>query len=690
MPTDPVRPRIGLWGRFEAPRFEDLVQPWLLEHEIRRRLPEAVVQTYAPLEREGSVARDGGFPVADFGDWSQNRVKELSQALDCAIVAGDVFGVPEDWSSSRSDAGAGKARLSPFLVEGLGPKLERLCPVTWSAVGVAFELEPEEAGRIRKALASRPYVSVRDEASRDRLRRAGVRTDVTVVPDPLLLLPRAFPQDLLARRVGYLRHMEWFPRSGAPLVVQGSRAFADRAEAFGEALATALERLQVPVVFLELDRGRGETKFLDAVSQHLSVPTFRLPPEAGSSDLVAALSHARAFVGASSGASVACSAFGVPSLLVESLLAPRAGRRKRDSAGEIVLAVRRLLETPRGAGVDPGDESKLDVHFDRLAGVAEAALAGRLRRRSDGTEAVLARLRENERVLESWREAYSARAQQVVDQRLAFAALVESGRAETEKLAAQIATVRESLAAIEDKRAAAAAELAAERSQRESIESQLSSEKEISHRAAAERNDLVAERNGLVAERNDLVAERNDLAGTLDDLQSQRTRIEGELAESKARAEREIGDLRRIMDAAAEQASRREKRTAEDLLDLRTELDRAHERLEKARSDYSELRVSHTLLFAEVAEVRADAGRYMGRQHEMREAVAESERERDRALAELSRLETERARARQEIEDLQAELDRLSARSPQQIPTSLKIRVRQMLASAAGEPRGQT
>ena len=669
VPTDPVRPRIGLWGRFDAPRFEDLVQPWILEHEIRRRLPEAVVQTYAPLEREGSVARDGGFPVADLGDWSQNRVKELSQALDCAIVAGDVFGVPEGWSSSRSDAGAGKARLSPFLVEGLGPKLERLCPVTWSAVGVAFELEPEEAGRIRKALASRPYVSVRDEASRDRLRRAGVGTYVAVVPDPLLLLPRAFPQDLLARRVGYLRHMEWFPPSGAPLVVQGSRAFGDRAEAFGEALATALERLQVPVVLLELDCGRGETEFLDAVSQHLSVPTFRLPPEAGSSDLVAALSHARAFVGTSSRASVACSAFGVPSLLMESLLAPRAGGRKRVSAGEIVLALRRLLETPRGKGVDPGAESKLAVHFDRLAGIAQSAVAGRLRRRSDGTEAVLARLRENDRVLESWRKAYSARTQQVVDQRLAFTALIESGQAETQRLAAQIATVRESLAAIEDNRAAAAAELAAERSQRESIESLLSSEREISHRVAAERNDL---------------------ARALDDLHSQRARIEGELAESKPRAEREMGDLRRMMEAAAEQASRREKRAAEDLLDLRTELDRTHERLEKARSDYSELRVSHTLLFAEVAEVRADAGRFSSRQHEMREAAAESERERDRALAELSRLEAERARARQEIEDLQAELDRLSARSPQQIPTSLKIRVRQMLASSAGEPRGQT
>jgi hypothetical protein len=327
MPADPVAPRIGLWGRFDGLRFEDLVQPWILEQEIRRRLPEADVQTYAPPERERAAARDGGFAVADLGDWSRSRANDLSQALDCAFVAGELFGAPEDWSASRPGGAAGEPRLSPFLVEGLGRALEKRCPVTWSAVGVAFDFEPEEAARIRDALPSRPYVSVRDEASRDRLRRAGVKTEIKLVPDPLLLLPRAFPQDLLARRLAYLRHMEWFPRSGAPLVIQGSRAFADRGEPFGKALAMALERLQVPVVLLELDPGRGETEFLDAVSQHLSVPTFRLPPEAGSSDLVAALSHARAFVGTSSRASVACSAFGVPSLLVESLLAPGAGRR---------------------------------------------------------------------------------------------------------------------------------------------------------------------------------------------------------------------------------------------------------------------------------------------------------------------------------------------------------------------------
>src|SRR5207253_5543103 len=166
--------------------------------ELRRRLPGADVQTYAPLEPGRAPARDGGFAVADLGDWSPERAGELAQALDCAIVAGDLFA-------------GGPVPPASFLVEGLGRELEKRSPVAWSAVGVEFELEAQEGARIRGALATRRYVSVRDEESRDRLRRAGVEADVVVVPDPLLLLPRAFPPDLLARRLAYLRHMEWFP-----------------------------------------------------------------------------------------------------------------------------------------------------------------------------------------------------------------------------------------------------------------------------------------------------------------------------------------------------------------------------------------------------------------------------------------------------------------------------------------------
>jgi Polysaccharide pyruvyl transferase len=551
-PGDPIHPRIGVWGRFDS-GFADLVQPWILERELRRRLPESEVQAYAPLEEGRAISSDPGLATVDLGEWSPRRAYELSESLDCVVVAGDLFGV----SDGRTP--------NPFLIEGLGRELEEACPVAWSAVSVAFDLEPEEGERLRLALAGRPYLSVRDETSRLRLRRAGIESEVALVPDPILLLPRAFPDEVLARRLEYLKHMEWFPRSGEPLVIQPGPLLAERAEELAATVATALERSPTPVVLLELGPGEGDGRLADALSRHPSIPTFRLPSGAAVSDIAAVLAHSRAFLGTSARASVACSAFGVPAFVLD--------RSLGGTSRELVLAIRRLLRTPAGAGADPAETAKLDAHFDRLAGLAEAALVRRIRREGASEEVVLARLRENERVLDSWRTAHAARSQQVVDLRLRSAALSEK----TQKLAAEVQTLQDEAARRHHAWASATEELATELAKHESASRELEIEREVSARALAERDELAREAEGI---------------------RTRQARVESELAESRAQRKLE-----------AEEAARREKRASEEIVALRADLDRVRERLEKARSEYSELRTSHTLLFTEIAETRADAGR---------------------------------------------------------------------------------
>jgi hypothetical protein len=432
-------------------------------------------------------------------------------------------------------------------------------------VSVAFDLEPEEGERLRLALAGRPYLSVRDETSRMRLRRAGIESDVALVPDPILLLPRAFPDEVLARRLEYLKHMEWFPRSGEPLVIQPGPVLGQRAEEVAATVATALERSPTPVVLLELGPGEGEGRLAEALSRHPSIPTFRLPSGAAVIDIAAVLAHSRAFLGTSARASVACSAFGVPAFVLD--------RSLGGTSRELVLAIRRLLRTPAGAGADPAETAKLDAHFDRLAGVAEGALVRRIRRDGVSEEVVLARLRENERVLDSWRTAHAARSQQVVDLRLRSAALSEK----TQKLAAEVQTLQDEAARRHHAWASATEELATERAKHESASRELGIEREVSARALAERDELAREAEGI---------------------RTRQARVESELAESRAQGKLE-----------AEEAARREKRAAEEVVALRADLDRVRERLDKARSEFSELRTSHTLLFTEIAETRADAGR---------------------------------------------------------------------------------
>jgi chromosome segregation ATPase len=240
---------------------------------------------------------------------------------------------------------------------------------------------------------------------------------------------------------------------------------------------------------------------------------------------------------------------------------------------ELVLAIRRLLRTPAGAGADPAETAKLDAHFDRLAGVAEGALVRRIRRDGVSEEVVLARLRENERVLDSWRTAHAARSQQVVDLRLRSAALSEK----TQKLTAEVQTLQDEAARRHHAWASATEELATARAKHESASRELGIEREVSARALAERDELAREAEAI---------------------RTRQARVESELAESRAQGKLE-----------AEEAARREKRAAEEVVALRADLDRVRERLDKARSEFSELRTSHTLLFTEIAETRADAGR---------------------------------------------------------------------------------
>jgi hypothetical protein len=442
-------------------------------------------------------------------------------------------------------------------------------------VSVSFDLEPEESQRLRTALAARPYVSVRDEASRLRLRRAGIEREVALVPDPLLLLPRAFPEELLARRLEYLKHMGWFPRSGDPLVIQQGPALSERADELAATLAAALERSPIPVVLLDLGRGQEDSRLADALSSHPFVPTFRVPSIAAVSDTVAVLAHSRAFVGTSARASVAASAFGVPALVLDRTLG--------GSLRELPTAIRKLLRVPAGTGAGPEETAQLDAHFDRLAGLAEAALVRRLRREGPSEESLLARLRENEQVLDSWRTAHAARSQQVVDLRLRSAALSD----ETRKLEAQVQELRDEAARRHHAWAAVTEELATERTQREDASRELGNEREISARALAERDELAREAEGIRA---------------------RQAEVQNELAESRRESEREREQLRQAL-VAENAAARGEKRAAEEILSLRIDLDRVRERLEKARSDYSELRISHALLFTEIAETRADAGR---------------------------------------------------------------------------------
>ena len=427
-------PRIALLGRFDVARFGELLLPRIHEAELRRRLPGSRVLPYAPLGPEHPVALDGGLTALPLGAWSPENAARLAEAADAVIVAGaDVLTTDDTALGADYGLSAGEAHrrhFSGFFLEGPRPK----GPMAWSAAGVPFDFDEADAPRLRGALQDARYVSVRDDVSRRRLVQAGTERDITVVPDPVALAFRVFEPAVLARRLDYLRLMEWFPRGGAPVVVQGSEALVAHAESIAAALTGAIAGRNAPVLLLETEPAEG-SRFAEALMPRLR-GAFRVPASVSLVDILAVFSGARFFVGDSVHGHMAALGFGVPSLFVSvGEVAPAlaalgdaapASAHPADSGN----ALPRLLGQARTDGLPSPVAVRLEAHFDALAGFADCAVAESFERdtgpRSREGTGLLRALQDAELRLDATREAWEARSEQIAALRIELAEQLES------------------------------------------------------------------------------------------------------------------------------------------------------------------------------------------------------------------------------------------------------------------------
>jgi polysaccharide pyruvyl transferase WcaK-like protein len=377
--------RIGLLGTFDVDNYGDHLFPRVAVHELARRLPEAVVTPYSPYGRLHPTTLDGGRAAEPLGPWSPEEARKLAAAHDLLVVGGGelihlndpllapVYGTTPDVL----------ARMAPsrWFVEGLGAELEAGCPVVWHGLGVPWAPDEEGAARLRAALADRPYVTVRDRHSAQRLADAGVDGPVHVVPDSALLIDRIMPAASLSARLDRLRAAGGYPVAGAlPVLLQG----CDLLVAHLEEVVTAVERWRVAqpgtgfseVVALETGRCRGDDQFADGVEKALSPRrVLRLPGEAAVEDIAAAIAGGGVFIGSSLHGAITALVYGRPFVLLNLYGEAKLdgfgdltglGARVVHRAAEIPAALESAVADPAPAGLLDSLQQRLDRHFDRL------------------------------------------------------------------------------------------------------------------------------------------------------------------------------------------------------------------------------------------------------------------------------------------------------------------------------------
>jgi polysaccharide pyruvyl transferase WcaK-like protein len=389
--------RVAIWGTFDVDNYGDHLFPRVAAHELSRRLRGTVVEPFSPYGRLHPTRLDDGRAASPLGPWSPERARQLAGAHDLVMVGGgelmhfnDPLLAPVYDTTPDELAGMAPTR---WFVEGLGPELEVDCPVVWHGVGVPWAPGEEAAGRLRAALAGRPYVTVRDRHSAERLAGAGIERPIEVVPDSALLMDRVMPVRVLRGRLAGLRAVGAYPLAGSPvLVVQGCDLMVANVPAVAGAVAHwRAARPGGEVVVVETGRCRGDGLFADALAGAVDpLRLWRLPEAVTVEDLAAAIAGGDLFLGSSLHGAITALVYGRPFVLLKLFDDPKLdgfgdmtglSRLVLHSSDEIPAALDAAMAGNAAApALLASLQGRIDAHFDRLAGMARQATSPSSRR----------------------------------------------------------------------------------------------------------------------------------------------------------------------------------------------------------------------------------------------------------------------------------------------------------------------
>lgn len=401
-PSDPERAcrltgrgiRVAIWGGFDVANYGDLLFPRIFENEMSRRLPGVEIRSFSPLGYLNPVPMDSGIRAAPLGSWTQDRLEHFASEFHLVVVGGgDIIHLRDDLYPGfygGLPARVGELKPSRFYIDGLGPELERSTPVVWNAVGVPFDFGLQDAERVRLAIEHRPYLAVRDHASRKRVLATGITREPAVVPDTGVALGRLFPRRTLEDILSGLKRRGFYPVDGQAVVVQGNGYLPEERRS---EIAAALQELrddlaELSIVLLETGPCHQDGEFADDLVRRLGGKVFRLPSTAAVEEIAACIAGARLFVGTSLHGHITAMCFRVASVMVNvqginKLDELAAMAEQEESVVTDTSQLRGALDAALAgspsseSNVLDGLISRVDAHFDVIAELAQRSSSRR-------------------------------------------------------------------------------------------------------------------------------------------------------------------------------------------------------------------------------------------------------------------------------------------------------------------------
>jgi hypothetical protein len=327
-------------GTFDVENYGDLLYPLILRHLIKTG-----IQHYSLLPGDAPYA--AGFQTESIG-----RLFESQDPLTVVIGGGDIIRTDSELIARhygrnsrvsykrlrhslgvigligyevraklpRIDAGGFYAKrfrarwmsypaIAPFILDarGLPPGSE----VSYVSCGVPHEFAPSQFDAVNTAFEQAKFVYLRDEDSKQKLRRAGVTRELHVAPDLAVILSDVFDQADTARRGRELLSELGLTKANPVLCFQTQPYPGFSQEEILDRLNAYCDRTNAKVVLLPLGYCHGDHEFLQSLAQRAN---GRLHYANVNSifDMMALIAASDVFAGTSLHGNITAFSFGIP------------------------------------------------------------------------------------------------------------------------------------------------------------------------------------------------------------------------------------------------------------------------------------------------------------------------------------------------------------------------------------------
>ncbi|HEY6333779.1 MAG TPA: polysaccharide pyruvyl transferase family protein, partial [Blastocatellia bacterium] len=258
---------IGHWGTFDVENYGDLMFPLILEKELTKRLGVVSVTLASPCggRFQGQPSRR----IERIARIGESEFVEQSIRFDAFVLGGgDIVRFDDQFLAEIYESSIGpveSAGIGAVFLRELGA-LARIFPVFWNAPGVPHDFTPEQCGAVRDAVEHVNYLSVRDQASKTRLERAGVEREVKIAPDTAFLLREIFPRGQLCSTIERLKATGLFPRAGKTLCFHASFTSQSAEANIAQILTRVLDlHPELNVVMLPIGACHGDRQTLGRI-----------------------------------------------------------------------------------------------------------------------------------------------------------------------------------------------------------------------------------------------------------------------------------------------------------------------------------------------------------------------------------------------------------------------------------------